>query len=667
VAYVGSEACADCHSLIAESFSAHGMARTFAPMDSASSVADWSTDQVVVDAKTGLRYQPYRDGSRFFIRETLLDDSEQNGFLRMLPLEWYTDEKRWDFAPVFESENQRFSRRINARCVSCHNAPVKFESEQAARLSLPLPSGISCERCHGPGELHVKARAAGYDPGSGADTTIVNSAHLTAARQLDVCAQCHLQGDAEVLRRGKSQLSFRPGDRLADHRAVFVSRGSSADTANFGFVRHVERLVLSRCFTAGGGTMTCTTCHDPHRSSTTVAAAAWDAACAKCHSVEACTLPAMEKHGETCVACHMRRSEPYDVRHVTITDHWIRRRITPPARNPSSRFRPDPQAPLEPFALPGERREATAENLELLAVGSADLGLREETRTALIAALKSSAGRKGARVNPPRARDAELARAALLAQDPRARLAGAKLLAAGGDSVAARAVLEEAVADERNDPRLAGELARMEAMMGDAQGAFARMGEAMGRDPNDPEPFRLLAELAVGAGQLRPAAERYSRALALDPGDATLQLGLGRVLLRNGDTDRAAAAFSRAAAELPFSAEAHGSLGFALAAMQRHRPAIAAYRRALALDPGDADLQFNFGNALAAAGDGEAAEAAYREAIRLEPDHYRAHGNLGFLLRDRGDATGARLEFERVLEIRPGDEHARRALDDLAR
>jgi hypothetical protein len=165
VAYVGTAACADCHSDLAESFTAHGMARTFAPIDPERPLADWTGSQVVVDATTGLRYQPYRDGDRFFIRESLLDERgreihsltrevhyalgsgindqsyvhEANGFLRMLPLEWYTDEERWDFAPMFEVDNQRFSRRINVRCMVCHNAVPEIRSEAAARFALPLP------------------------------------------------------------------------------------------------------------------------------------------------------------------------------------------------------------------------------------------------------------------------------------------------------------------------------------------------------------------------------------------------------------------------------------------------------------------------------------------------------------------------------------------------
>jgi tetratricopeptide (TPR) repeat protein len=695
VAYVGSDACTSCHGLIAENFAAHGMGRTFARIDSAHSIADWATQQVVVDRKTGLRYQPYREGGRFFIREFLLDDhgrdihslsreahytlgsgtndqayvTEHNGFLRMLPLEWYTEENRWDFAPVFEVANQRFSRRINARCMNCHNATPAMESEAAARFALPLPSGVSCERCHGPGSLHVQARLQGYEPSGEVDTTIVNPRHLPALRQLDVCAQCHLQGDAEVLRPGRSQWSFRPGERLVDHRAIFVSPGW--DTLNFGFVRHVERLAMSRCFSASGGTMTCTTCHDPHRSSAGQTATYWDNACMRCHSVHGCALPDMgARAGNSCASCHMRRSEPFDVRHVTITDHWIRRRIEPPARNEVARYRPDPNAGIEQFAYPGEEEEPTLEDLELKAIAAGDLGLDGGAREALLeAATFAAAGTAAARPSGvplvAASHDPLLATALSYIRDARALGTAARLLAASGDSATARSALGRATANDPQDARLAGELARIEAAAGDLAAARPRAEAAAALDPDDPELARLVAEIYAAAGDLPRAVEQYRRALDLDPQDNPSILGLGRSLLLLGDKDQAVRTLGRAAAEMPLDAETHASLGFALASTQRSQTAIDAYQRALALDPGNADLQFNLANSLAAAGDGEAAEAAYREAIRLRPDYYQAYGNLGFLLRQRGDLTGARRAFEQVLQIRPDDATARKALAEL--
>ena len=57
---------------------------------------------------------------------------------------------------------------------------------------------IGCERCHGPGELHV----AHPEIIGGRDMTIVNPASLAPSLRDAVCEQCHLQGEKRVLRRG---------------------------------------------------------------------------------------------------------------------------------------------------------------------------------------------------------------------------------------------------------------------------------------------------------------------------------------------------------------------------------------------------------------------------------------------------------------------------------
>ena len=61
-----------------------------------------------------------------------------------------------------------------------------------------MPSGIDCERCHGPGSIHVKQRQNGskVDTSKYIDYSIVNPAKLSIDEQFDVCQRCHLQGNA---------------------------------------------------------------------------------------------------------------------------------------------------------------------------------------------------------------------------------------------------------------------------------------------------------------------------------------------------------------------------------------------------------------------------------------------------------------------------------------
>jgi tetratricopeptide (TPR) repeat protein len=670
VAYAGNDACANCHAGIAESFARHGMARTFGPADPAHLLGDWSGQAVVVDSLNGYRYTPYRAGDRAYIREVLLDIAgreihrveravdltigsgkndqafaeERNGFLRILPLEWYSEAGRWDFAPMYERENRRFSRLANHRCLSCHTGTPELLSEPATRLGEPLPAAVTCERCHGPGELHVAARLAGWEP-AGIDTTIVNPRHLPPARQIDVCAQCHLQGDSELLARGRRTFDFRPGERLDAHRAVFVSADAGRDTADFGFVRHVERMVQSRCYTASGGALTCTSCHDPHVTSAGHPAARWDDACLKCHARDDCSSPPMPnattETAGSCVACHMRRSEPYDVRHVTITDHWIRRRIEPPTRAAATRFRPDMKAPLARFRLPEETVPLTPADWELHAVAAMELGLDADARMALNAATKN--GR-------------ELA-------DPRAASVAARLLAAGGDSAGARRALARAAADPACPPRILAESARLEAALGGRATSVELVGKARAQDPHDPELLRAAAEIQAHTDPGR-AAVLYADARILDPRDRAAIAGEAQSLLAAGKLRAAADAYAELAAEEPRDSQTHAALAYCRAAVGQPDLAIPSYERALALEP-NAHVYFNYGNALAAAHAPARAETAYREAIRLDPGYYPAYGNLGFLLLARGDSAAARQVFDRVIELAPDDPIARRMQEIL--
>ena len=84
--------------------------------------------------------------------------TEENGRLFQLPLTWYRDHG-WDFSPGYEVNNARFDRVLPDRCIACHSSyprPVPHLEGKFAELR----PGIGCERCHGPGALHVQARSA---------------------------------------------------------------------------------------------------------------------------------------------------------------------------------------------------------------------------------------------------------------------------------------------------------------------------------------------------------------------------------------------------------------------------------------------------------------------------------------------------------------------------
>jgi hypothetical protein len=97
------------------------------------------------------------------------------------------------------------TRPTGALCDGCHS--VNYD----IRTKKPTEWNVGCEKCHGPGSRHVNSQ-------SPAD--IVNPARLDTVAGVNVCVQCHSQG--QPLTRpleGKYYdwpVGFRPGLRLQD-------------------------------------------------------------------------------------------------------------------------------------------------------------------------------------------------------------------------------------------------------------------------------------------------------------------------------------------------------------------------------------------------------------------------------------------------------------------
>ena len=97
------------------------------------------------------------------------------------------------------------------------------------------------------------------------DYSIVNPSKLEKELQFDVCRRCHLQGTT-VLKNGKNWNDFIPGQSLSETMETFVPRYENDES--FIMASHVDRLQQSDCYTVGG--VNCISCHDPHKSVTTL-------------------------------------------------------------------------------------------------------------------------------------------------------------------------------------------------------------------------------------------------------------------------------------------------------------------------------------------------------------------------------------------------------------
>jgi predicted CXXCH cytochrome family protein len=93
----------------------------------------------------------------------------------------------------------------------------------------------------------------------------------------------------------------------------------------FEFSSAPYRRRKSTCFLASAGRLTCTTCHNPHDVRRgALASAQYSQACRGCHG----GLSKLHPAADECISCHMPKRRPSDATHVTVMDHFIRKRPT---------------------------------------------------------------------------------------------------------------------------------------------------------------------------------------------------------------------------------------------------------------------------------------------------------------------------------------------------
>ena len=208
---VGSRACASCHAAIFRAYMATGMAQSSGRVGPGSPVEKLPAG-TVADASSGATYRidPGNDslqmsfkrprtgvsGARdlkWFIGSGNVGRSfafSVDGFLFQAPVSYYSSPGRWDLSPGYAGKhNIDLAKPIEEPCLYCHASLAQPVANTQNRYLDPpfLESGVGCERCHGPGQKHLKTHR-----------DIVNPAKLDAARRDSICQQCHLTGAARV-------------------------------------------------------------------------------------------------------------------------------------------------------------------------------------------------------------------------------------------------------------------------------------------------------------------------------------------------------------------------------------------------------------------------------------------------------------------------------------
>ena len=244
--------------------------------------------------------------AREIIRVTYLHLTSR-GMLQVLPLSWYAEKGGyWDMSPGYDQPDFPGSvRPVHYECMFCHNAypkiPDALEHTANAEMTFlnPLPEGIDCQRCHGPGQRHVALASAGHNgtkPGANSGRHRQPEAPGAPDRELEVCMQCHLETTSldlphAIRRFDRAPFSYVPGQPLGDFSVEFDRPGGMKTSGlqdRFEIAQGAYRLRRSQCFIQSAGKLRCTTCHDPHNIPRGQAAAThYNAVCEQCHAANA--------------------------------------------------------------------------------------------------------------------------------------------------------------------------------------------------------------------------------------------------------------------------------------------------------------------------------------------------------------------------------------------
>jgi predicted CXXCH cytochrome family protein len=534
VAYVDEARCAECHAEQARHFARHPMGRSAAvvhsedpipsqPFDAAGyrfsaqrrageviHQAQWldGRGQVVAEADRPIRYEI---GSGTRGRSYLF---ELDGCLFQSPISWFAQTQTWDLSPGFHALYPP-EPPIEPACLFCHVNRAEPVPHTRHRYRPPLIEGpaIGCQRCHGPGELHVRART-GNEPVEGTfDATIVNPRHLPALLRDNVCEQCHLQGERRVLRRDRESFDYRPGLPLHLFWSVFVRAPEVGE--EFKAVGHVEQMHASRCFRASAGQMGCTSCHDPHRQpSAAERVDEYRRRCLACHETRPCTLPPAQRRvqsaRDSCIDCHMPRFQTSNIAHTAVTDHRILRR---PSGEPQSR----------PLALP-RPGESPIVNFFRDSLSPEDADADRDLGLALVHLARQP--------GPLRAELVPLARPLL--------------------ETALRADPEDVEAREADG--------LAQALSGQEDEALKAWQRVLDRVPDREVSLGLAAQALMRQGKRREAIDYLRRLVAVNPANAGPRIDLAQLLGGQGDWLEARQQCEAALRINPFSAAARQQL-----------------------------------------------------------------------------------------------------------
>ena len=302
-AYVGSEACTECHTEAAASWagSHHALAWTWPSAETV--VADFDGTvfehdgmtarfriegdayHVEVTEKDGVTtdYRVHSVAGIEPLQQYLLET--EPGKLQSFDVVWDTEQGGWfhlypdqDLPPDDGLHWTGPYKTWNARCAECHATGYEKNYDHTTRsyASTQAEIGVGCEACHGPGGAHLDWAD---DPGQwqsipGLDAYGFSMSFSDTEATIQQCATCHSRREAH------DDASPIPGTPFHDSYSLALLRPGlyHADGQILDEVYVYGSFLQSRMYAAGVG---CLDCHDAH---TAELVAEGNAVCTQCHS-----------------------------------------------------------------------------------------------------------------------------------------------------------------------------------------------------------------------------------------------------------------------------------------------------------------------------------------------------------------------------------------------
>ena len=723
-AFVGSDACRDCHATqYADWQDSHH--------DLAMQVADTTTVLGDFDDATfeyfGTSTQFRSENDAFVVRTANADGQTQDfvvaytfgvtplqqylvamlgGRLQALPFAWDARDtaeggQRWFhlYADEYIGPGDALhwtgrEQNWNVMCAECHstNLAVNFDVASSSFATTWSEINVGCEACHGPGSTHVSQARSGAMKGAGGlalslddhgravwqmnlQTGIAQRSELLMRfpQQPEACGRCHA-------RRGIIAADYEYGEPLAQtHRIslldtpLYYADGQIRDE-----VYVYGSFVQSRMYRAG---VTCSDCHNPHSLELVTGEISSDV-CGQCHLPARFATSDHHRHVSgvvACVDCHMPAT--IYMRVDARRDHSFRiprphLSLSTDSPNACNGCHVD-QSAAWAAAKAGEwwGDAASLDTHFATALHDARSGFANPDLVAVIADADVAGIARATALTllarPLAQDDVSAIVLAMSASDSLVRM---------GAVQAARSMAPESqlrfAAPLLSDPVLSVRIEAVsllaplkDSLPGPLLPAYLAAADefrlAQVAIASRPEAHSALGDFEASSGNFEQAFAHYAQSLQMEPHLPATRINYADAMRHYGDESRAEALLREGVAIDAANAMLRHSLGLLLVRTERSVEGLRELREAARLDADNSRYIYVVGVALNSLGQQEAAiEVLDAAAIRFAGDFDIAWA-LATIFRDRGETKKARAVADRLATLHPGNSDVAALLQSL--